>query len=166
MHNLHTLTALTGRNASANRTMIVGGTEFRRQHVVIAVIGALPAIVTTVVLWSVIGQYAVLALFAVEGLTFWLLGARSRHGLQQRTFEALLDKKRSDAGKFSMCGKPIDPELNEIGTLISASVPNPFLSTGPAAGASQPVTPPLAAGPASGSADPSIELDMFVGVAR
>lgn len=140
MHHLHTLTALTGRDAGANRTVIVNGFEARRQTVIVAAIGALPALLAAAVLWTLVGQFAVLAIPAVEGVTFWLLAARSRRGLQQRTYEALLDRRRSDVGRFTLCGRTIDPELNELGTLVAASVPNPSLTTGPA-GASLPVTP-------------------------
>jgi hypothetical protein len=123
MHNLHTLTALTGKNSSANRTVIIQGFEARRRTVIVLAVGAVPALFITAVLWVIIGQYAVLALPAVEGLVFWLVESRTRGGLQLRTYESLLDKKRSDAGKFYLCGRVIDPELNELGTIVAAAIP-------------------------------------------
>lgn len=123
MHSLHTLTALTGRNSSANRTVIIQGFEARRRTLIVLAVGAVPALFITAVLWAIIGQYAVLALPAVEGLVFWLVESRTRNGLQLRTYESLLDKKRSDAGKFYLCGRVIDPELNELGTIVAAAIP-------------------------------------------
>lgn len=141
LNNLHTLTALTGRDAGANRTVIIQGFEARRRTVVVAAIGALPALLVTVVLWGVIGSYAALALPAVEALTFWLLEVRSRTGLQRRTYEALLDRKRSDAGQFTLCGLVIDPDLHELGTVMASTVPVQRSTSSPAPA----VTPPLAA---------------------
>jgi hypothetical protein len=132
VNNLHTLTALTGRDSGANRTIIVQGFEARRRTVVVAAIGALPALLVTAILWGFIGQYAILALPAVEGLTFWLIETRTRGGLQQRTYTSLLDKRRSDAGKFYMCGRVVDPDLNELGSVVTSSVPSPWLTAAPA----------------------------------
>jgi hypothetical protein len=135
MNNLHTLTALTGRDSGANRTIIVQGFEARRRTVVVAAIGALPALLVTAILWGFVGQYAMLAVPAVEGLTFWLIETRTRGGLQQRQYTSLLDKRRSDAGKFYMCGRVVDPDLNELGSVVMSSVPSPWLTPVTAASA-------------------------------
>ena len=149
MDNLHTLTALTGRDAGANRTIIIKGFEARRRTVVVLAIGAVPALFTAVILWSFIGQYAILALPAVEGATYFLIETRSRTGMQRRTYETLLDRKRSDAGQFTMCGRVINPDLHELGTVVKASVPSPW-STGADRAAPLPV--PAPPGPVSTTA--------------
>ena len=141
MNNLHTLTDLTGRNAGVNRTVIVQGFEARRRTVAVVLLGAVPAVVVTLVLWTLIGQYAILALPTVVLAVYWLVEVRSRSGLQRRTYETLLDKKRSDAGQFTMCGRVINPDLHELGTVVASSVPA-IRTTRPAA-----PTPPGGARP-------------------
>ena len=143
MNNLHTLTALTGRDAAAQRTVVFKGFEARRRTAVVLAVGAAPAVMLTTVMWMFIGVYAVLCLPAVEGATWWLLETRSRNGLQQRTYETLLDRRRSDAGQFFMCGRVIDPDLNELGTVVLSTVPAPArtpMTAGSVDVAPQPVT--------------------------
>lgn len=150
MHNLHTLTALTGRDANRHRTVIIQGFEASRTTFVVGGVLAVPVLLVTAVAWSLIGYYAVLVGAAAAGAGWWLLATNSRRGLQRRTFETLLDKKRSDAGQFYMCGRVIDPDLNELGTLVASTVPVgtvPSETTGPAVVAPQPVTGAAAAGP-------------------
>ncbi len=162
MNNLHTLTALTGRNAGANRTIIVQGFEARRRTVGVVVLGAIPAVVVTLALWTLIGQYAILALPAVEGAVWWLVEVRSRSGLQRRTYETLMDKKRSDAGQFTMCGRVINPDLHELGTVVASSVPA-TPTTRPAAATPPPATATAAAGLVPGASQP---VDDLFGVQR
>lgn len=161
LNNLHTLTALTGRDAGANRTVIIQGFEARRRTVVVAAIGALPALLVTVVLWGVIGSYAALALPAVEALTFWLLEVRSRTGMQRRTYEALLDRKRSDAGQFTLCGLVIDPDLHELGTVMASTVPVQPSTSNPAPALVSPLAAPGLAAPAPDRDDTFDTSDMF-----
>lgn len=149
MHNLHTLTALTGRDAHQHRTVIIQGFEASRTTFIIMGVLSVPTLLMTAVAWSLIGYYAVLVGAVAAGAGWWLLATRSRRGLQRRTFETLLDKKRSDAGQFYMCGRVIDPELNELGTVVVSTVPRQASAktTGPAVAAPQPVTGAAAAGP-------------------
>lgn len=150
MNNLHTLTSLTGRNAGENRTIIVKGFEARRRTVIVVLIGLIPALLVTLVLWTVFDQKALVAFPVVEMAVFWLIERRARDGLQRRNFETLVDKKRSDAGRFYMCGRVIDPDMNELGTMVASSVPvsSPSITnTGPAVAVSPPVTGPATAGP-------------------
>lgn len=170
MNNLHTLTALTGRDSNVNRTIVVQGFEARRRTVVVAAIGAVPGLLLTVILWGFIGEFAVLALPVAEGAAFWLIETRSRTGLQRRTYETLMDKKRSDAGQFYMCGRVIDPNLNELGTIMASTVAAPGFTpapvtpelsdAGPAVVATLPVAQFAMAGPAPAPA-PSSDFDMF-----
>lgn len=160
MNNLHTLTALTGRDSGVNRTIILKGFEARRRTVVVAAIGALPAIIVTAIAWTVVGNYALFALPIVEGLAFWLIESRSRTGLERRTYETLLDKKRSDAGQFYMCGRVIDPDLNELGTIVASTVRSSVPgTTEPAVAAAQPVTRLAMAGSVPGPASTASAFD-------
>jgi hypothetical protein len=133
VNNLHTLTALTGRDANANRTFAKAGFEARRRTVVVLAIGLFPALIATAIVWAFIGQYAAVVLPVVEGAVFWLVESRTKGGLQQKQYTALLDKRRSDSGRFYMCGQVVDPDLNELGTVVKASVANPWTSTAPPA---------------------------------
>lgn len=133
MNNLHTLTALTGRDANANRTFAKAGFEARRRTVVVLAIGLFPALIATAIVWAFVGQYAAVVLPVVEGAVFWLVESRTKGGLQQKQYTALLDKRRSDSGRFYMCGQVVDPDLNELGTVVKASVANPWTSTAPPA---------------------------------
>ena len=129
MNNLHTLTSLTGRNAGENRTIVVQGFEARRRTVIVALIGVVPALLVTILAWTIFGQRWVVAFPIVELAVFWLVERRARDGLQRRNFETLMDRKRSDAGRFYMCGRVIDPDLHELGTVVASSVPVLDLST-------------------------------------
>ena len=133
MNNLHTLTALTGRDANANRTFAKAGFEARRRTVVVLAIGLFPALIATAIVWAFVGQYAAVVLPVVEGAVFWLVESRTKGGLQQKQYTALLDKRRSDSGRFYMCGQVVDPDLNELGTVVKASVANPWTATAPPA---------------------------------
>lgn len=150
MNNLHTLTALTGRNANQHRSVIVQGFDMNRRNAVISAILALPTVLVTVVAWTLVAQFAVLVGAAAFGAGWWMIGTTSRHGLQRRTFEALLDKRRSDTGKFFLCGRVIDPDLHELGVLAMSTVPyGPATKTAvPPVVALPPVTGATTGGPA------------------
>lgn len=168
MNNLHTLTALTGRDANQHRTVVIQGFEASRTTFIIVGVLSVPTLLLTAVAWSIIDYYAVLVGAAAAGGGWWLLATQSRRGLQRRTFETLLDKKRSDAGQFYMCGRVIDPEMNELGTVVASTVPRPgpFGTTGLAVTDPQPVTGAVAAGPVppTGAAAPRFDAaDMFGG---
>lgn len=150
MNNLHTLTALTGRDAHQHRTIIIQGFEASRTTFIIVGVLSVPTLLVTAVAWSLIGYYAVSVGAIAFGAGWWLLATRSRRGLQRRTFETLLDKKRSDAGQFYMCGRVIDPDQFELGMVVASTVPRTGAAcetTGLAAAAPQPVTGAAAAGP-------------------
>lgn len=150
MHNLHTLTALTGRDAHQHRTVIIQGFEASRTTFIIVGVLSVPTLLVTAVAWNLIGYYAVSVGAVAFGAGWWLLATRSRRGLQRRTFETLLDRRRSDAGQFYMCGRVIDPDQFELGMVLASTVPvdtTPSETTGLAAAAPQPVTGATAAGP-------------------
>lgn len=128
MHNLYTLTALTGRDADANRTVVVLGIDARQRPLIVASLAAVPGLVMTLVLWPAIGEFAIFVLPMVVAAALVLVEVRVRTGLRHRTYQALLDRGRSDAGKFFLCGREIDPDQREFSVLQCASVPNPHLS--------------------------------------
>ncbi|GAB3176140.1 hypothetical protein GCM10027059_50540 [Myceligenerans halotolerans] len=124
MHNLYTLTSLTGRDADANRSVVVFGLEARQRPLVVALVAALPGLVAMLVLLPVLGEFAVLMLPLVVVAALVLVEMRVRTGLRHRTYQALLDRGRSDAGKFFLCGRRIDPDQWELSLLRTACTPN------------------------------------------
>lgn len=44
-------------------------------------------------------------------------------GLQQYAYRALLDRTRSEAGRFTVCGHLVDPQMASRSRLLSSTVP-------------------------------------------
>lgn len=123
MHSLYTLTPLTGREASANRTVVIGTVEFNWRVWMILVWTAPVALLATVTAWPLIGQYAIIMLPLVEGAALWLIHRRTSTGLRLRTYQAINDKRRSNLNQFFLCGHKIDLSEDGFRVLMRNTTP-------------------------------------------
>ncbi|GAB2733284.1 hypothetical protein [Nocardioides pakistanensis] len=123
MHSLYTLTPLTGREASANRTVVIGTVEFNWRVWMILVWTAPVALLATVTAWPLIGQYAIIMLPLVEGAALWLIHRRTSTGLRLRTYQAINDKRRSNLNQFFLCGHKIDLSEDGFRVLMRNTAP-------------------------------------------
>lgn len=103
----YVLTEYTSR-AAEDRRIIVQGVDLPRRQTIIGAIGLAASLFPTLILWNLIGEYAIL--FPVVFLFgAWILDSRTSSGLKTRRAIALLDARRSNNGKFLVCGRPITP---------------------------------------------------------
>lgn len=122
---MFSLTELTGREASAHRTVVIGTVEMN-WRVWMVLLWTLPlALMVTAVLFVFAGSAALLAIPLVEGGAIYLIHRRTRSGLKLRTYQAIWDRKRSTVDAFFICGQPIDLSQDRFVSLIGSTVPNP-----------------------------------------
>ena len=127
---VYTLTNLT-RKSSSQRRVVIQGLDLPARGLIIAAIGFLPGLFASLIAYQLIGTYGFSMLFIIEGAVFWLIESRTRSGLHLRQYQSLLDRRRSNVGKFTCCGVQVDPLGGKWGTLVSSSMPNPMLDSRP-----------------------------------
>lgn len=123
---VYVLTELT-RKASSQRRVVIQGLDLPARGLIIALLAILPGIAVSAIFFSLLGSYAFLSVPVVEVAVFWLVEGRTRGGLHLRQYQALLDKRKSNEGKFTCCGVVIDPLRGKWGTVVSSLQPNPLL---------------------------------------
>ncbi len=119
------LTPLTS-GASRQRRVVLHGFDLPARSLVIAGLAFVPAVLVTAIAWSLVGETALFAVPAVEGLAFWLIETRTRSGLRLKTYQALNDKRKAkrEVGKFFVAGREFDPAGEEWYVVRSGSVPS------------------------------------------
>ncbi len=120
---LQVLTPLT-RGVSENRRRVFGGLEVQYATMLVLLVGFLPGLALTLLLFPWLGSLSLLALVVVEVAVYWLFRARSRRGLGLRNYETLRDRRRSDLDRWFICGLPFDPEDAEVGDVLRGHVPS------------------------------------------
>lgn len=122
MPTMYTLTAMTGKEASANRTVVIGTIEFNWRVWMILVWAAPVALLATIVAWPFLGQVSLIMFPLVEGAAIFLIHRRSSQGLKLRTYQALWDKKRSDLNSFILCAQKIKVSSTDYRVLMQNAV--------------------------------------------
>jgi hypothetical protein len=123
MNSLYLLTAYTGRESGSERTTVIGTVEMKWRTFWIAAFALVPGGLLTAIFFPLLNTWAFLWLFVVEGAAFYLIERRSREGLKLRTYQAFLDKRKSQSGTFFLCGQPIEVSGTEFGTIRQITAP-------------------------------------------
>lgn len=119
---LQVLTPLT-RGVNENRRRVFGGLEVQYATMLVLLVAFVPGLALTLVLFPLLGSYALLVLLVVEFAAYWLFRARTRSGLGLRNFETIRDRRRTDLDRWFICGLPFDPTRPQSGTVLQAHVP-------------------------------------------
>lgn len=117
MSSMYTLTAMTGREASATRSTVVLSFELNWRVLMVLLCCSPVALFVTIVGYVMIGQVALFLLPAVEALGVFLFHRRSTQGLRLRTYQSLMDKGRSNVGSFMLCGEKLEIDDSDFRTL-------------------------------------------------
>lgn len=123
INSLYLLTDMTGRASGSERTMIVATLEMKMRTFWIALAAAVPGLILTALFYPMVGLFAMAWLALTEAAAFFLIERRTADGLRLRTYQTLLDKKRSNQGTFYLCGQPIDVGGSEFGTIQQITAP-------------------------------------------
>lgn len=121
--HLFTLTKITGRRRTDDRTTVVSSFEFNRRHFNVFLIGLIPTAIITGIAATLIGIYSLLVSAVVMVAWFWLVERRSKSGLQTRTWQTIVDKKKTLSGQFIQSGVLITDEHFSDYQVLGASVP-------------------------------------------
>lgn len=121
--HLFTLTKITGRRRTDDRTIVVSSFEVNRRHLNVFLLGLIPTFIATGAAATVIGVYALLVATMVMVAWFFLVERRSQVGLRTRTWRTIVDRKRTLAGKFIQCGVVVEDGLFADYQILRASVP-------------------------------------------
>ena len=119
---VYTLTELT-RKIDENRRIIIQGVELRARLLKVLLIGLAPSALVAAFTAPVLGLYALFVFAAGEAAAYWLLEHRARRGLRLRTYQALIDRTRSQVGSFACCGVAFDPLEVSWEGVVASSVP-------------------------------------------
>ncbi len=77
---------------------------------------AIPSLVITVIVGSIIGIYAIFVFFALMVGGVWFFNGRTSKGLKTRNWQAFLAKQQSHNGQFVLSGEVVN--LDEATLLI------------------------------------------------
>lgn len=97
---LYQLTKMTGREASASRTVVVGVVDVSWRVVVIGLAGLLTGIPLVALLWPLVGSFALVMLIGWITAGLWLFHGRSRRGLAVHNYVRLLNRRRAVLNRF------------------------------------------------------------------
>ncbi len=92
--------------------------------VVASVLFFLPALLVTALLWIAIGEYAIIAIPLTVAGGLYLTINRSKKGMRNKTWQALLDARLNRNNKFIISGEPIDLNSSRMIYVVPSSVPN------------------------------------------
>lgn len=123
---MFSLTELTGREASAQRTVVIGTVEMNWRVWMVLVWTFPLAVIVAALFYPFLQAGAILAIPLVEGGALYMIHRRTRSGLKLRTYQALLDRKRSAVNTFFICGQPIDLSIDKFMVLANSAVQNPY----------------------------------------
>lgn len=123
---MFSLTELTGREASAQRTVVIGTVEMNWRVWMVLVWTFPLAVIVAAVFYPFLQAGAILAIPVVEGAALYMIHRRTRSGLKLRTYQALWDRKKAAVNTFFICGQPIDLSLDKFIVLANSAVQNPY----------------------------------------
>ena len=99
---LYELTTMTGPEASSTRTVVVGVAEFPWRVLVILIVALVTGLLPTLLVWLMVGVWAVAFLVAWMAAAVWLFHGRTSSGLRIRNYAALLNKRRATLNQFML----------------------------------------------------------------
>ncbi|GAA3634600.1 hypothetical protein [Microlunatus ginsengisoli] len=124
---LYDLTPLTGRKASADRTVVIMTWDVNYLLARVLLLSLLPAVLLGAIAYPLLHSYAVFVVLATEALFTVVFYARSSTGLQLRVWRRLWNKSRANLGRVYLRNVPVGTGAPAIVMLTQASVPNPHI---------------------------------------
>lgn len=121
--HLFTLTEITGRRKTEDREMIIMSMEIRVRHVWVFAFGLLPALLVTALAVPFLGIWSIPVPVIVLIIWFTLVERRSKDGLRTRTWQTILDKRRTLAGQMIQCGKVVTDDMLSPVDVMRAAIP-------------------------------------------
>lgn len=122
---MYVLTPLT-RGAAERRRTVIKGVDLPSRPLMVGLVAAIPALLAGLVASLFVGVFGVLVFAAVDGLAVAAYTRRTRRGMHLRVYRALLDRQRSDVGRFFVSGREFRPGAGDWLTVRAGSVPSPF----------------------------------------
>lgn len=129
MNSLYSLTNMTGKKASADRTRVVGTVEMKARTYWVVMGSLLPAMAVAGIFAPVIKEYALMVVPVVIALALVLFNRRQRDGLQLYTYSALRDRygrgSRDKLYQLTQCHMPLDVSKPRLEVIAPSSTPRP-----------------------------------------
>lgn len=129
--SLYSLTPMTGRTSGSERTTVIGTVEMKWRTFWIGIFALIPGGFLTLMFFFLIREWAFLWIPIVEIAAFYLIERRTGDGLNVRTYQAIVDKKKSNINTFYLCGQPVDIEDDKHGIIRQITVPVKPAAVGP-----------------------------------
>lgn len=124
MHPLHTLTTMTGREATASRTVVISTFEMGLRTAIVLLVGLVPGAMLTGLLLPFFGAYGLIGLPLVEIAVLFLFNSRSKSGMRQYRWRAMADKRQAlDPRTFYLRETPISTSFEDYRSVLVATVP-------------------------------------------
>lgn len=112
---MYDLTAMTGKEAAEQRTVVIGIVELNWRLWIIFIASLPLSLIVGAIAWVFIGSLAIFTVPIVMGVSAWLFYMRSGDGMKLRNYQTLWDRKSSQAvGKFIMCGEFVETSLSQF----------------------------------------------------
>ncbi|MCU6479092.1 hypothetical protein [Arthrobacter sp. A2-55] len=123
INSLYSLTPMTGRTSGSDRTTVIGTVEMKWRTFWIAAFAMIPAGILTAIFFPMLASWSFLWIPIVEFAAFYLIERRTKDGLQLRTYQAMVDKKRTTLNEYHLCGQQIDVSRVEFGMIRQITAP-------------------------------------------
>lgn len=125
MLHTYTLTGITGRAASDRRTITFATIDWKPRTLLVMAAAAVPALVVTLMAWSLVGPFGIIAGAGVVLGALWLFRTRSRTNSDLTRYHDMRDRvvSRKDIGKFFLAGREVDPTMAQSHVLRASTAP-------------------------------------------
>lgn len=120
------LTPLTGRRATADRTVVIMSYDINYLLARVVLLSLLPAMAVGAITYPLLHSYAIFVVLIVETALTVIFYARSSTGLQLQIWRRLWNKSRANLGKVFLRNVPVDTGAPPVVILTQASMPNPL----------------------------------------
>lgn len=122
---MYNLTEMTGREATSQRTVIIGSVELNKRAWYLMIASFPVGVIFGALLWPLLGELAIFAVPVVAVGALFLFHWRSNNGLRLRYFESIMDKRRARVGEAMLANQAIDIAEQSIYNLMQNHAPYP-----------------------------------------
>lgn len=121
------LTPLTGRRASAERTVVIATYDVSYVLARVLLLSLLPAMLIGAMTYPLLHSYALIVVILAEAVITFVFYARSSNGLQLRLWRRVWNRSRAQNGKILLRNREVSPDRPPLVMVTQAAVPNPCI---------------------------------------
>jgi hypothetical protein len=119
------LTAMTGKEASSQRTAVIASFELPYRALIIGMIAFVVGLFPAALVWLLLGAWAIVFEVAFVLAAVWMFHGRTRNGLELRHYTDLLNRQRAVLNTFMFGAAVVEVPHDDWSVVKRGNRPNP-----------------------------------------